>query len=224
MNNLSFLVDITEVLAELNLHLQGKDQLCSSMFERINSFTKKLELFIAQLKAGKIVHFCSLSKREEKFSVNCEKYAKLCEDLLQEFTTRLSDFRKIEIELNLFNDPFSFEYKKAPVEYQLELIELQSRECLKTFHRENTLHLFYKILHIFKNELNQILNLSRKLLCMWGSTYSCEQFFSSTKNIKTAERNRLTDRHLAKILKIKNAFFDANIENIMAGRQSQKSH
>ena len=48
--------------------------------------------------------------------------------------------------------------------------------------------------------------------------------FSSMKNVKTAERNRLTDRHLANILKIKNASFDANIENIMAGRQSQKSH
>ena len=66
MKDLSFFVDITEVLAELNLHLQGKDQLCFSMFERMTSFTKKLELFIAQLKAGKIVHFRSLSEREKK--------------------------------------------------------------------------------------------------------------------------------------------------------------
>ena len=44
------------------------------MFERITSFTKKLELFIAQLKAGKIVHFRSLSEREKKFSVSNEKY------------------------------------------------------------------------------------------------------------------------------------------------------
>ena len=77
------------------MHLQGKDQLCSSMFERITSFTKKLELFVAQLQAGKIVHFCSLSKREKKFFVNCEKYTKLCGDLLGEFTIRFSDFRKI---------------------------------------------------------------------------------------------------------------------------------
>ena len=67
-------------------------------------------------------------------------------------------------ELRLFNDPFSFEYDKAPVEYQLVLIELQSREGLKTFHRENALLLFYKKLHSLKNEFNQILNLSRKLL------------------------------------------------------------
>ena len=124
----------------------------------------------------------------------------------------------------MFNDQFLFEYDKASVEYQLELIELQSREGLKTFHKENTLPLFYKKLHSLKNEFNQILNFSRKLLCMWGSTYSCERFFSSMKNVKTAERNRPTDRHLANILRIKNASFDANIKNIMAGRQSQKSH
>ena len=101
LNDLSFFVDITEVLTELNLHLQRKDQLCSSMFERITSFTKKLELFIAQLKAGKIVHFRSLSEREKKCSVNYEKYTKLCEDLLGEFTIRFSDFKKIEIELKI---------------------------------------------------------------------------------------------------------------------------
>ena len=112
------------------------------MFERITSFTKKLELFIAQLKAGKILHFRSLSERENIFFVNYEKYAKLCEDLLGDITIRFSDFRKIEIELKLFNDPFSFEYDKAPVKYEHEMIELQSRKGLKTFHRENTLPLF----------------------------------------------------------------------------------
>ena len=96
MNDLSFFVDITEVSAELNLHLQGKDQLCSSMFERITGFTKKLELFIVHLKAGKIVNFRSLYEREKKFSVNYEKYTKLCEDLLGEFTIRFSDFRRLK--------------------------------------------------------------------------------------------------------------------------------
>ena len=126
LNDLSFFVDITKVSAELNLPLQGKEQLCSSMYERITSFTKKLELFIAQLKADKIVHFRSLSEREKKFSVNYEKYTKLREDLIREFTISFFDFRKNETELKLFNDLFSFEYEydKATVEYQLELIEL----------------------------------------------------------------------------------------------------
>ena len=182
LNDLSFFVDITEVLAELNLHLQGKDQLCSSMFWRITSFTKKLELFIAQLKAGKVVHFCSLSEIEKKFSVNRKKYTKLCEDLLGEFTTRFSDFRKIEIELKLFNDPFSFAYDKALVKYQLELIELQSRKRFKTSHRENTLPLVYEKLHSLKNEFNQILYLSRKLLCRWEVHTLSSSFFKYEKH------------------------------------------
>ena len=93
LNDLSFFVDITGVLAELNLHLQGKDQLCFSMFERITSFTKKLELFIAQQKAGEIVHFRSLSEREKKFSVNYEKH----EDLLGEFTIRFSTLERLKL-------------------------------------------------------------------------------------------------------------------------------
>ena len=65
------------------------------MFDRITSFTKKLELFIAQLKAGEIIHFRSPSEREQNYSVNYEKYAKLCEVLLEEFTIRFSFFKKI---------------------------------------------------------------------------------------------------------------------------------
>ena len=99
---------------------------------------------------------------------------------------------------------------KAPAEYQHELIELQCREDLKTFHREHTVFFFYKKLHSF-NEFNQIVNLSKTLLCMLGSTYCCEQFFSCMKDIKTAERNRLTDRHLANILKIKTSL-NTNID------------
>ena len=172
LNDFSFLVDITEILANLNLHLQGKDQLCISMFDRITSFTKKLELFIAQQKAGEILHFRSLSERVQNSSVN---------------------------------------------------YELPSREGLKTFHREHTLPLIHRKLHSF-NEFNEIVNLSRKLLCMWGSTYCCEQFFSCMKNIKTAERNRLTDKHLANILRIKTTSINANLDNIVAGKQSKKSH
>ena len=67
LNDLSFFVDITKVLAELNLHLQGKNQLCFSMFDRITSFTKKLELFIAQLKAGKSFIFVVYLKERKSF-------------------------------------------------------------------------------------------------------------------------------------------------------------
>ncbi|XP_014780231.1 EPM2A-interacting protein 1-like [Octopus bimaculoides] len=185
------------MLAELNLHLQGKDQLCCSMFERITSFPKKLELYIIHLKGGEIVHFQNLSERQEEVPVNFEKYTKLCEALL-DARTRFSNSRNIETELKLLSDPFSFIYVEAPAKYQLELIEDQSRESLKIYLD------FYKKLHSF-NELYQIANLARKLLCTWNSTYCCEQFFSSMENIKTAKRNKLSDCHLTNILRVKNS-------------------
>ena len=74
--------------------------------------------------------------------------------MLGDFTIRFSDFRKTGIGLKLFNDPFLFEYDKAPVEYQLELIELHSREGLKTFHRENTL--LYFIRNCILSKMNSI--------------------------------------------------------------------
>ena len=59
---------------------------------------------------------------------------------------------------------------------------------------------------------------------MWGCTSYCEQFFSLMKNIKTTERNRLSDWHLTNILRIKTSAITADIENIIKGRQYQKSH
>ena len=82
------------------------------------------------MKDGRIRHVQSLSKRQKIFFVNF--YNKLCEVSLEEFITRFANFRKIETELKLFSDPFSFNYVKAPVKYQLELIELQRQTSLKT--------------------------------------------------------------------------------------------
>ena len=63
----------------------------------------------------------------------------------------------------------------------------------------------------------------QKIIMHVGKYILLRAVFSSMRNIKTAERNGLTGRLLANILRIKNASFDANIEIIVAGRQSQKS-
>ena len=49
LNDLTFLTDITQHLSDLNLRLQGKNQLVNKLFEYICAFEKKLELFQLQL-------------------------------------------------------------------------------------------------------------------------------------------------------------------------------
>ena len=100
-----------------------------------------------------------------------------------------------------------------------------SARCLFSLYLDITdTHGYYKLVFVsgirrYTKHINLVY-----LVCMWGSTYCCEQIFSSMKNIKTAERNRLTDKHLANILRIKTTSLDTNLDNIVARKQGQKSY
>ena len=56
-NNLGYMVDITKHLNDLNVQLQGPDQLLHSMFSKIKSFTSMLNLWENQLKENDCTHF-----------------------------------------------------------------------------------------------------------------------------------------------------------------------
>ena len=60
LTDLTFLVDITQHLADLNLKLQGKNQLANKMFEHIQLFNQKLKLFQSQLMKNDIAHLGTL--------------------------------------------------------------------------------------------------------------------------------------------------------------------
>ena len=60
LTDLTFLVDITQHLADLNLKLEGKNQLANKMFEHIQLFNRKLELFQSQLMKNDIAHLGTL--------------------------------------------------------------------------------------------------------------------------------------------------------------------
>jgi len=52
-----FLIDIVEKLNQLNLLLQGKNNLIIDTFNHIKAFQKKLLLFESQLKNNNVQHF-----------------------------------------------------------------------------------------------------------------------------------------------------------------------
>ena len=67
---LAFLVDLTSHLNELNLQLQGKNQLIHEMWKHILAFETKLQLWEYQLDKENYVHFPTL-KEHKPISNNC---------------------------------------------------------------------------------------------------------------------------------------------------------
>lgn len=62
--DLAFMVDITKYLSELNVTLQGPDQLLSSLFSNVKSLEAKLKLWRLQLEKGITVHFPTLHEQK----------------------------------------------------------------------------------------------------------------------------------------------------------------
>ncbi|ROL33046.1 General transcription factor II-I repeat domain-containing protein 2B [Anabarilius grahami] len=62
--DLAFMVDITKYLSELNVKLQGSNQLLSSLLSNVKSFEVKLKLWQLQLEKGNTVHFPTLQEQK----------------------------------------------------------------------------------------------------------------------------------------------------------------
>ena len=70
LTDLAFLVDLTAHLNEINMYLQGENQLINTMFQTITAFQVKLKVWQAQIKTNKFMHFNTLAKHSP---VNNEK-------------------------------------------------------------------------------------------------------------------------------------------------------
>lgn len=56
--DVAFMVDITDLLNNLNIQLQGKEQIITEMFDHIKAFRSKLQLLCRHLSAGRFI-FCT---------------------------------------------------------------------------------------------------------------------------------------------------------------------
>ena len=85
----AFLVDFMAHLSELNVCLQGENQLICAMFQTITEFKEKLKLWYAQFMANNVIYFDTLAKHSP---VNGEKYTALLSILIKKSENRLQDF------------------------------------------------------------------------------------------------------------------------------------
>jgi hypothetical protein len=132
ISDFAFLVDMTQHLNDMNLQLQGRKQLVNDIFAHVKAFEVKLRLWEIQLTKQNTAHFLTLNDRAESVSFNAAKYATEVGVLKEEFKSRFQDFRKHETSFRMFTSLFKVYVEAVPEKFQMELIELQSREEIKS--------------------------------------------------------------------------------------------
>ena len=123
--------------------MQGSNQLINEMYQQTVAFKKKLRLWESQLEKKNYAHFPRLNMHQpEDPSISVT----FIQDLQQQFVNRLADLHGMKDNFKLFAQPFDIKPADVSEECQMELIEHQSNEFLKSkFHMDSiSLNDFYK--------------------------------------------------------------------------------
>uniref|UniRef100_A0AAZ3REG1 SPIN-DOC-like zinc-finger domain-containing protein n=1 Tax=Oncorhynchus tshawytscha TaxID=74940 RepID=A0AAZ3REG1_ONCTS len=202
---LAFFCDISSQLDALNLQLQGRGRIITDMYAAVRAFKTKLCLWENQMLQGNPCHFpcCQSIKAQISTAVfPCAQFAEKLSVLAAEFSRRFADFDAQKCKFELLSNPFAVDVENAPTNIQMELIELQCNDTLKSKYDAVGAAQFPRFI---PDTMPQLRTQAAQMLSMFGSTYLCEQLFSSMKMTKTTHRRRLTDEHLRSILRISSA-------------------
>jgi hypothetical protein len=219
--DLAFLTDITEHLNFLNKELQGPNKLITDMYESINVFKVKLDLWGKQLKEGNLYHFSQLKTLSNIPLEKLNSYSDKVSQLYLEFCERFQDFSKLDKQFYLFNFPFKAKIDSIPPELQLEYIQLQCDEHLKDEITNVDLKEFYSLLP--KEKFPKIRSFAYQMFSLFGSTYVCEQVFSTMNINKSKYRSRLGQHHLTSVLKVSTSKVQPRISSLSKNKRCQMS-
>ena len=152
------------------------------------------------------------------------EYVEMIGNLHTEFERRFQDFLALEKQFVLFATPLLVDVETVSEDLQMELMELQCDNLLKQKYAEVGIPEFYKFLP--SDKFPKLCAFALRILAMFGSTYVCEQFFSTMKVNKSAIRSRLTDEHLqsvSRLATIKDESLKLDIDSLVNSKRIQKS-
>lgn len=220
LQDLAFMVDITEHLNQLNVRLQGRNQAVTEFFRSIRAFEMKLTLWKTQVASGNLCHFPTLKERCDGTphpSPDTDRFS----DLSSEFEERFLEFRRLEADFELFDSPFSTAVNNVSEHLQMEVIDLQCDAPMKNKFDEVGSNLFYSYLG---PKYPKLRTFAQRILSMFGTTYVCEQVFSVMNLNKSKVRSQLTNEHLNAVLKVATAqSLSADVEKIVEKKRCQVS-
>lgn len=219
----AFFTDLLEHYNKLNKKLQGKNQFLDETWGCLKSFKTQLFLFYNCMEKNSLTHFPRLKSMAPVSENKLKEFSQVLKKLHTEFETRFQDFKNIQSSLDVFSMPFNVDPENVSAELQLEIIEMQCSTHLKQLFLNSAKLDFYRTLP--KAEYPQMIAHAQKIMAMFGSSYVCEQTFSTMKLRKSSIRNRLTDEHLFSQLKVTSSQLEPAFEDIMANqKQFHMSH
>ena len=127
------------------------------------------------------------------------QFAEKVNTLSIELSRQFADFEAQKGIFELLNDPFASNMESAPTSLQMELIELQCNDMLKSKYDSVGAAWFPCFLPA---TMPQLSTQAAQMLSIFSSTYLCEQLFSMMKLNNTPLRRRLTDEHLHSVLRV----------------------
>lgn len=219
--DLAFLVDIVAHLNSLNKLLQGNGQAVCNLYSNIKAFKLKLRLWIDHLNSKNLTHFPTLLEVASDV-VDLQQYSKKLSDILEQFDQRFNDFKRHELDIEMFGNPFSVAVDLVPGQFQMELIELQCDEKCKEMYMSCDIITFYRSFD--KVKYKNLFQHALRMGSLFGSTYICEKTFSQLHFNKSSVRSSLSDGHLADILTIKCSSNRPDITKLSQVKQAHPSH
>ena len=154
------------------------------------------------------------------------------EDLIKQFSSRFADVRSHENDFKLFGTPFGMEINNVADDLQMELIDLKNDSLMKDTYYELMKSLrakdlclleFYQMHMQSAGTYPNLTDHAKKMPCIFGSTYSCEQLFSKMKFTKNKMHTCLTDSHLEGSLRLASSSLKPNIVILSKEKQQHPS-
>ena len=140
--------------------------------------------------------------------------------------TDLQTSRRTELHFKFLRILSPLMCKMPPSVLQMELLDLHCHSVLKVNVREvsggaEKLGKFLRELPPIFTELSLVF---KRTMCLYGSTYLCEKFFSTLNFNKSKYRSRLIDEHLQAVRKVSTASsLKANASRLCENKRCQIS-
>ncbi|KAL3976511.1 testis-expressed sequence 12 protein [Sarotherodon galilaeus] len=247
-----FMVDMTSHLNTLNKNLQGKGSTALQMLENVLAFERKMTVFArdAQKQFKEANNEINYEYFHRAIIAMQAAFGERFSDFRKEKHTLSFPVTPLDIDPSLLNTVAFTRVSKPDLEIELadiadkdlwvnkfktltaDLEEVaRQKATLAKEHKWNDMEklphpdkLVFETWSAIPDTYINMKNYAFGVLSIFGSTYLCEQVFSSMNFIKSKHCSRLKDESLQSCMKIKVTSYSPDIGKVCSELQTQKSH